>query len=114
MLATVSKKGEKSQTNHVMSALRIEVHDIKGSCPIYKKGDEFLILDGYKLKADRLICMHSLSSLMPYYVALNKGISPRELGLSKDDSAGYIQCLDPCEYTSGGSVIFKLTITNKK
>ena len=91
--------------------LRIAVHEIKGTCPMYKRGDAFYIIDGYKLKTDGLICMHSLSSLMPYYVALSRGISPKELGLSKNGNEIYVQCLDPCEYTDGGTVIFKLTMT---
>ena len=91
--------------------LKIEVYDIKGSCPIHKKGDVFSILDGYKLKTEGLICMHSLASIMPYYVALSRGVSPEELGLSKATDEAYVQCLDPCEYTDGGTVIFKLTIT---
>ena len=94
-----------------MSGLRIEVYEIKGNCPVYKKGDEFFISEGYKLKSPGLICMHSLSSIMPYYVALSKGISPEELGLGKDDDTAYVQCLDPCEYTGGGTVIFKITKT---
>ena len=90
--------------------LKIEVYDIKGSCPIYQKGDVFSIIDGYKLKTEGLICMHSLASIMPYYVALSKGVAPKELGLSKDNNAAYVHCLDPCEYTNGGTVIFRLTI----
>jgi len=96
-----------------VSTLSVEVIDIKGSCPIYKKGDTFYILDGYKLKTSGLLCLHSLSSIMPYYVALSKGISPKDLGLSKTDGVAYVQCLDPCEYTGGGTVIFKITFIDK-
>lgn len=111
-----------------MSTLSVEVIDIKGSCPVYKKGDTFYILDGYKLttnlpkrsqrskrtqRSKRYFCMHSLSSIMPYYVALSKGISPKDLGLSKEDGVAYVQCLDPCEYTSGGTVIFRITFIDK-
>lgn len=93
--------------------LKIAVHEIRGTCPMYKRGDTFYIIDGYKLKTEGLICMHSLSSLMPYYVALSRGISPKELGLGTGDVA-YVQCLDPCEYTNGGTVTFKLTKINKE
>ncbi|KPJ72633.1 hypothetical protein AMJ52_05780 [candidate division TA06 bacterium DG_78] len=93
-----------------MSKLKIKVHKIKGTCPIYKKGDTFYIIDGHKLQTDMLICVHSLSSIIPYYVALSRKISPKDLGLSNDDNAAYVQCLDPCEYTRGGTVIFKITI----
>jgi len=87
--------------------LEIKVKEIKGRCSVYKEGDSFLILDGYKLKTDNPICMHALSSIMPYYVALSVGISPRILGLG-DEEQGYVQCLDPCEYTGGGTVIFEI------
>jgi uncharacterized repeat protein (TIGR04076 family) len=54
--------------------------------------------------------MHSLASLMPYYVALSKGISPQALGLSgTKPNRAYLQCLDPCEVTGGGTVIFEIS-----
>ena len=65
-------------------------------------------MEGYKLKADKPICMHSLASLMPYYIALNKGISPEELSLGKEKA--YVQFLDPYNYTSGGTVIFEIEV----
>ena len=88
--------------------LTIIVKEIIGNCPVYKKGDEFYILNGYKLEARIAICMHSLASIMPYYVALSRGVSPKDLGLSKDRKSAFVQCLDPCEYTGGGTVIFEL------
>lgn len=94
--------------------LKIEIFEIKGNCPLYKKEDEFYILDGYKLQTTSLICMHSLSSIMPYYVALSRGISPKELGLSTSGNGAYLQCLDPCDYTGGGTVIFKITKIDKE
>lgn len=97
-----------------MPDLEIKVIEIKGNCPVYKKGDEFYILDGYKLKTKELICMHSLFSLTPYYVALSKGILPKEIGLSKNNHEAYIQCLDPCEYTGGGTVIFRIAKVDDK
>ena len=52
--------------------------------------------------------MHSLSSIMPYYVALYRGVDSRKLGLSKDGKKAYVQCLDPCDYTGGGTVTFEI------
>ena len=50
--------------------------------------------------------MHSLASLMPYYIALSRGISPESLGLSgPKEGMAYLQCLDPCELTGGGTAI---------
>jgi len=92
--------------------LIVKVKEIKGTCPVYSLGDSIVIREGYILdtKNSCAVCMHSLASLMPYYVALSKGISPQTLGLSgtKDDRA-YIQCLDPCEITGGGTVIFEIS-----
>ena len=88
--------------------LIVKVVEIKGKCPVYKVGDEFYIKEGYKLESRGFICMHSLASIMPYYNALSKGVSPEELGLGKGNTA-YVHCLDPCEYTGGGTVVFKIT-----
>lgn len=54
--------------------------------------------------------MHSLASIMPYYVALSKGVNPRTLGLAKEGSKVYFQCLDPCELTGGSTVIFEVEL----
>ena len=89
-----------------MRNLRVSVTEIKGRCPVYKAGDVFYILDGYKLQATQPICMHSLASIMPYYVALSRGIPPAELGLGEDKA--HVQCLDPCDYTGGGTVVFEI------
>jgi hypothetical protein len=37
-----------------------------------------------------------------------RGVDPKELGLSKDGKKAYIQCLDPCEFTGGGTVVFEM------
>jgi uncharacterized repeat protein (TIGR04076 family) len=54
--------------------------------------------------------MHSLTSILPYYVALSKGVTAKELGLSRGQSEeAYVQCLDPCEITGGGTVLFEIS-----
>lgn len=63
---------------------------------------------GYKLRSEKSICMHSLASLMPYYVALSRGILPESIGLGKEGVVS-VQCLDPCEYTGGGTVILEIS-----
>ena len=90
-----------------MRDLKVQVKEIKGRCPVYNLGDAFRIVDGYRLEASQPVCMHPLTSLMPYYVALSRGVLPKELGLGDSESA-YVQCLDPCEYTKGGTVIFEI------
>ena len=53
------------------------------------------------------ICIHALSTLLHYVVALDEGADPIKLGLSKDREHAYMQCVDPGEpYTEGGTVIF--------
>ena len=91
-----------------MRTLQIKVVQVKGYCPVYNPGDQFAILEGYKLRVERVLCMHSLASILPYYVALSRGVSPKELGLG-DGATAYVQCFDPCEYTGGGTVVFGIT-----
>jgi uncharacterized repeat protein (TIGR04076 family) len=91
--------------------LIVKVKEIKGICPVYKSGDTFVIKKGYVLDTTRSspVCMHSLASLMPYYVALSKGVHPKDLGLSgTQPDCAYVQCLDPYEITGGGTVILEV------
>jgi uncharacterized repeat protein (TIGR04076 family) len=89
--------------------LEISVKEIKGTCPVYKKSDSFFIRKGYILESkNQNICMHALSSLMPFYGSLSlESITPSHLGLGEEEKA-YIQCPDPCQYTKGGTVLFEI------
>ena len=89
--------------------LRIQIVEIQGTCPVYHTGDAFCIEDGHKLVSPSPVCMHALQSLNPYYVALSRGIAPKELGIAGQDGAAYVQCLDPQKYTDGGTVTFRIT-----
>ena len=92
-----------------MGRLVIQVVSIKGHCPVYKVGDKIVLDEGYKLnlKETTAVCMHSLASIMPYYVALYRGVPPSDLGLGRGERA-YVQCLDPCHITGGGTVLFEI------
>lgn len=90
------------------SDLTIRVVEIKGRCPAYRVGDTFRVREGYRLVSDIPLCMHALASLLPYYIPLSRGIAPRELGLAGEGGAAYVQCLDPCERTGGGTVVFQI------
>jgi uncharacterized repeat protein (TIGR04076 family) len=93
--------------------LVVTVKEIKGTCPVYRLSDTIVIRKGYVLDTTRssATCMHSLASLMPYYVALSRGIHPKDLGLSgTNPDCAYVQCLDPCEITGGGAVVFEVSI----
>lgn len=61
-------------------------------------------------KTDAL-CIHALSTLLHYTVALDEGADPIKLGLTKEDDKGnaYMQCVDPWRpYTKGGTVVFRV------
>ncbi len=92
--------------------LEITVVEIHGSCPVYKIGDKITLRHGYILDPAQtdVACMHSLASVMPYYTALANGIKAADLNLSKGDSDdAFVQCLDPCEITGGGTVRLKIS-----
>ncbi|OEU63394.1 MAG: hypothetical protein BBJ57_00565 [Desulfobacterales bacterium PC51MH44] len=95
--------------------LIIKVVDIKGKCPVYTIGDKIVLQQGYILdpKETDIVCMHSLASIIPYYIALSKGVRAKDLGLAKEDSnEAYVQCLDPCDLTGGGTVLFEISKEN--
>jgi len=91
--------------------LDVDVIEIRGKCPFHKVGDKILI-DGAKMvlnKTDAL-CVHALPLILHYAVALDEGVDPVKLGLTKpeDREHAYLQCLDPWKpYTEGGTVIFR-------
>jgi len=92
-----------------MKGIVFEVVEIRGRCPVYKKGDKIVIRGPeIDLKRTDALCIHALESILHYAVALREGVDPVKLGLSKDKNYAYIQCLDPGEpYTEGGTVIFR-------
>jgi len=89
--------------------LVIKVHKIIGNCVVHEVGDKICI-KGPEIdlqKTDK-ICIHALQTILHYAVALETGVDPVKLGLSKESGYAYLQCVDPGEpYTSGGTVIFK-------
>lgn len=97
-----------------VAELIIEVVEIKGSCPVYSLGDRIVLNEGYKLNLEETdnLCMHSLGSILPYYNSIYRGVDPRDLGLSKDGKGAFVQCLDPCSYTGGGTVVFEIKRTD--
>ena len=93
-----------------MGKLVIRVKEIKGHCPVYKIGDKIVLDEGYRLNLEETdsMCLHSVASILPYYIALYRGVDLQELGLSRDGKKAHVQCLDPCDYTDGGTVIFEI------
>jgi len=97
--------------------LEVEVHDIKGTCLVYKKGDKIKIKNpNIVLEDTDALCTHALPTILHYALILEYSWCPLKLGLTKEDDQdhAYFQCLDPGEpYTSGGTVIFRITKANK-
>jgi len=93
--------------------LCVRVIEVIGNCPVFQKDDTFVIAAGFILEFTQAsaICLHSLASLLPYYVALSHGIHPVSIGLNKkDENKAYVQCLDPCKFTGGGTVVFEVEV----
>ena len=88
----------------------VKVKEVKGNCPTFKVGDSFVLKEGYQLVSEGSVCMHALSSIMPFYNALT--VSPPCIfgldGITDKDKA-YVQCPDPVEHTGGGTVIFEIS-----
>ena len=90
------------------SNLIVEIAEVRGHCPVFAVGDSFEIAGGFRLQAERDLCMHALMALAPYYVALSRGVGPDDLGLAGPDGAAYVQCLDPEHITGGGTAVFRI------
>jgi len=92
--------------------LEIEVVEVKGKCPVHKVGDK-IVVDGPNIVLEKTdaLCIHALSVILHYAVALDEGADPVKLGLTtiKDREHAYLQCVDPWKpYTEGGTVIFRI------
>jgi len=92
--------------------LEIEVVEVRGKCPVHRVGDK-IVIDGARILLDRTdaLCIHALSVILHYAVALDEGADPVKLGLTRpnDRENAYVQCVDPWKpYTEGGTVIFRI------
>jgi uncharacterized repeat protein (TIGR04076 family) len=97
--------------------LEIEVVEVRGKCPVHKVGDK-IVIDGASIVLDKTdaLCIHALSVILHYAVALDEGADPVRLGLTKpeDKENAYVQCVDPWKpYTEGGTVIFRIKRMSK-
>ncbi len=92
--------------------LVITAKKIMGKCPVYKENWKTVIC-GPKIDLEQsdAVCIHAISCLSTFSVALRDGISPSSVGLAKEDKeeVAYFQCLDPGPpYTDGGTVLFEV------
>jgi len=90
----------------------VEICEIRGKCPVHKVGDK-IVIDGPRILVNKTdaLCIHALSTIVHYALALEHGADPIKLGLTtpEDPENAYIQCVDPWKpYTDGGTVIFKM------
>jgi uncharacterized repeat protein (TIGR04076 family) len=97
--------------------LEIEVVEVRGKCPVHRVGDK-IVIDGASILLDKTdaLCIHALSAILHYAVALNEGADPVKLGLTRpeDRENAYVQCVDPWKpYTEGGTVIFRIKRISK-
>jgi len=93
--------------------LIVEVCEVRGFCPVHKVGDR-IVIDGPRIVLEETdaLCIHALSVILHYAVALDEGLDPVKLGLTKaeDRDHAYVQCVDPWKpYTDGGTVIFRIS-----
>ena len=100
-----------------VNVLEIKVHQIKGFCPVYKKGDRITV-DDPEIVLDKTdaLCTHALSTLLHYTTVLEHDWCPVKLGLTtkEDKGCAYLQCVDPGKpYTDGGTVVFKCKKVSK-
>ncbi len=89
-----------------MEKLEIKVVEIRGKCPVFKLGGDRIVIEGPRINLEETdaVCTHAFASLLPYIVALRKGIKPNEIGLGRGGEKAYVQCLDPGPpYTDGGT-----------
>jgi len=87
----------------------LEITVIGGNCSVYSEGDKIFI-ENKKIDLEKTdaLCTHALSTILHFTTALEKGISPVELGLSKEEEVAYFQCVDVGEpYTKGETIKFK-------
>ncbi|MEM1995213.1 MAG: TIGR04076 family protein [Nitrososphaerales archaeon] len=92
--------------------MEVEVVEVRGRCPVHRVGDK-IVIEGPSIVLDKTdaLCIHALSVILHYAVALDEGADPVKLGLTKpeDRENAYVQCVDPWRpYTEGGTAVFKI------
>lgn len=71
--------------------LKIKVCEIRGKYPVHKVGDK-IVIDDAEILLDRTdaFCVHTLSTLLDYVVALDEGADPIKLGLTTSKEKEHI------------------------
>jgi uncharacterized repeat protein (TIGR04076 family) len=70
----------------------IEVFEIRGKCPVYKKGDK-MVIEGPEIVLEETdaIRIHALAPLLQYVVALREGVDPRKHWIVKKRKNTHIE-----------------------
>jgi uncharacterized repeat protein (TIGR04076 family) len=63
--------------------LEIRVCEIRGKCPVHRVGDR-MVVDGPSIVLNKTgaLCVHALSTLLHYVVALEEGADPIKLAIT--------------------------------
>ena len=87
--------------------LVLECISVKGFCPIYEVGDK-VTFEEPRLVIEETdeYCIGGLTSILPFYRPLVRGISPQELGLTEGIVACHAAALD--RPAAHGTVFFKI------
>jgi hypothetical protein len=97
----------KRRNNGMRYKLILECVDVKGFCPVYRKGSKITFCEPIiVMKETDAICVGALLAFGPFYRPLVRGISPKDLGLGE----GYIACHAPplVMPEAHGTVFFKI------
>ena len=88
----------------------MEIKEVRGTCPLYKPGDQIILKDFYiNSNHSKNVCIHLLSAASTLLSAFIHGSSAKKLGIGDREDVGYLQCPDPgSPYTKGGTVVFEL------
>ena len=65
----------------IVGMLEIEVVEVRGYCPVYKVGDR-IVIEGPRIVLEKTdaLCIHALSVLLHYAVALDEDADRVKLG----------------------------------
>lgn len=86
------------------------VNEIRERCPARKFGNK-IAHEPSEMRSNETdrVCLNAMPCMIHFLYALTKGVSIREMGLSKTEDKAYIQCPDPNPpYTSGGTVMSEI------
>jgi len=74
----------------------LECTSVQGFCPFYKKGSKITFVEpGIVMEETDALCYAAILNFGPWYRPLVRGISPKAIGLIKNDGDAYFACHAP-------------------